>query len=258
MLEAVLVGAIFSLAAAFIIPIGEKYLTRKLEYATRDEMLKIRDAALRFYEDVGRFPATLAELASEPGGTTGWTGPYLTVDFSNESTTENDFRYDAWRHAYTLVEAGAYERLLRSTGQNGTSESGSGDDLELHIHAAPILRKIEARRLDTLNAAIGAYNATYLPAQPLSSDLGAAISRLQQLGFLPSDAQSTSELSTDVWGQPWVMRGSPLAALGSLGAGDQRRVLDRRRGLSGGDAGSEGSGTDQGAAAITMATTSTA
>ncbi|MFO0981226.1 MAG: type II secretion system protein GspG [Planctomycetota bacterium] len=208
LLEVVVVVAVFSLAAAFIIPIGDKYVRQQMDHATRQEMLALREAVFRYYADVQAFPAALTSLNSKPTGVTSWMGPYLTADFGTQTTTEDDYRYDAWRHAYQIINSGTYQRTLRSSGENGVDDSGGGDDIDLCMNVAPILRDITVKELEIINAAVRAFNTANLPGTALSATYTTLLGQLQAAGYLPNNAATTTQLGSDGWGQAYLTVGA--------------------------------------------------
>ncbi|MEK7774565.1 MAG: prepilin-type N-terminal cleavage/methylation domain-containing protein [Candidatus Zixiibacteriota bacterium] len=50
--------------------------------------------------DVGEFPADLSALYTDPGGLPTWSGPYLTLDHTQDST---GYQYDEWGKAYSYT-----------------------------------------------------------------------------------------------------------------------------------------------------------
>lgn len=211
--------AIFALACSFLVPLGERYLRNRLVHDTRAEMRAVKAAMLAYYRDVGAFPSALADLATEPSGVTGWTGPYLTAEFADETANQDDFTYDAWEHAYLLYATSDSERRLRSLGENGINEGGGGDDLELRVNVSSVLRDLTLRELEEINVAVRSYNSTHLPGDPLPVRYPDALARLQALGFLPADPAVTAALAGDAWGHPYETRGpSPVMEVVSVGS----------------------------------------
>ena len=70
-----------------------------------------------------------------------------------------------------------------------------------------------------INTAITTYNADFVFSNPLSTDYVTLLGQLQGAGYLPADADSTIELTTDAWGQNYVTNGvTPVIEIRSLGA----------------------------------------
>lgn len=217
LLEMVVVVAIFAMVSAFIVPIGELFLRRRLEHDTRAEMRAVKSAILAYYRDVGAYPAALGDLATKPDGATGWVGPYLTAGFTDESATDDDFTCDAWRHRYLLIATSVHEQRLRSLGENGLNDGGHGDDIDLRIDVSSVLRDLTQCELEEINIAVRAHNAAHLPDSPLPISYAAALAVLQTEGFLPSGEAATTKLSTDAWGQAYETRGpSPVMEVVSI------------------------------------------
>jgi general secretion pathway protein G len=218
LLEMMVVLAILGLLAGILFPTAELYLDSRMIESTREEMRRVGDAILRYYQDVGSFPATLQDLEVKPAGAAGWSGPYVRAAFQNETANQDDYRYDAWRSAYLYLSQSATVRRLRSIGPNRSDNNGTGDDIDLDVDASPVLREITRQEMLEINIAISNYNLTHLPSQPLPASFAALLSTLQSQGYLPSDGASTARYSTDGWGQAYVPGPSPVQEVSSAGA----------------------------------------
>jgi len=111
--------------------------------------------------DLGALPASLAELAADPGGLANWKGPYLPSGFDAAT-----YDKDAWGQPIEYVTAlpdgdgRYYEALLRSIGPDGIS--GNADDSTVMISVADVL---------PLQAIQGNVNITF-PSDQASRSIG--------------------------------------------------------------------------------------
>lgn len=120
---------------------------------TQDELEKIKEACLRYYLDMGAFPAgSLEGLIDAPAGVNpAWRGPYI-------ARSRAQLLNDAWNRAYqyvtTRTPAGVDVALVVSAGKNGVLESDvagfngglwdtGGDDLATLITSKEVQREYE-------------------------------------------------------------------------------------------------------------------
>ncbi|MEW6744577.1 MAG: type II secretion system protein [Planctomycetota bacterium] len=219
LIEAILVLAVFAIAATMAIPLADRYLTQRLRQETRDEMLQLREAIGHYFEDAGAFPAALEDLEERPIGVNGWQGPYVTRLFNDDQAALDDYLHDGWHRLYAFSVTSPTTRNLSSVGVNGIDEGGTGDDIVLPIEVASVLRKRTVTALEVINVAVQAYNRENLPSSPLPTSYASLLSTLRAGGYLPP-AGTMDFIETDAWGQPYVTDGSPVIAVLSAGSPD--------------------------------------
>ena len=220
LIEIVVVLAVLTLLTGIAMPMVGATLRSADMAENSSEMASIRAAVINFYKDSSIFPGNLDDLVTDPGGLSSWQGPYISVGLG--SSPADDFRYDVWRKAYQIVNAGSSSITLRSWGENKLNDNGGGDDIDLVIEAGPILRERNQRRLDAINAAILSYNRyfriAYTPPRgrrqqqgtvtdiPLQGPWAGVLSKLRQKNLLPND----TIYDTDVWGNAFVCGPNPV------------------------------------------------
>ncbi|WP_435106928.1 type II secretion system protein GspG [Arhodomonas sp. AD133] len=108
-----------------LLPVLAQGETNKQEYVLHQLHL-IRDALIRYKEDVGQFPSAregLVNLIDQPVDAKGWKGPYLRYPIVPKDAWGNNYRYV---QCYISKVAGV---MIYSLGPNENDEYGSGDDL---------------------------------------------------------------------------------------------------------------------------------
>ena len=222
LMELVVVLAVITLLTGIAIPTIGITLRMADTEATTAEMLSIRDAILNFYDDTGRFPDALADLTTDPGDAAPWQGPYITAGLAGGAP--DDVTNDAWGHAYQVITDSSSRRTVRSWGENGISNNGTGDDIDLAVDVTPARRRVTRERMDTINAAILAYNRYLRLTQgpgdppavldtPLQGPWATVLARLKGTSLLPN----TAEYDTDAWGNAFVCGPDPVQYVTSSG-----------------------------------------
>ena len=142
LLEVIIAIAIIGIMAAAIGPMAVRQINQARERATADELDRIRDGLLAYYEDLGHFPEQevgLTALVSDADAN--WRGPY--IDYSRSNPLDA-VRSDSFGEAYLYdlspdVSSGAAADLIvASKGVNRRADLGSVDgawplaDVRLH------------------------------------------------------------------------------------------------------------------------------
>ena len=120
-LEIVIVFVLIGGMLAFVVP---KIYTQKGQAQTRDAALRIQSLAgnIELYRlEVGKYPASLADLVRQPGGVDKWNGPYA---------KEADLK-DPWQNEYRYAVPGQGKPFdLVSLGADG-KDGGEGADKDV-------------------------------------------------------------------------------------------------------------------------------
>ena len=126
LIELIVVILIIAILASAILP---KFISRTddAKKATAKSDLSIASQALQTFRlDCDRFPTTqegLGALRQQPANVTGWRGPYVDRDITN----------DPWQHPYVYEYPGTQGKesfVLKSYGPTG-QPGGTGDDAEI-------------------------------------------------------------------------------------------------------------------------------
>ena len=124
LMELLVVLAILGLLMSLV---GPQVLNQLGGAKTKTALIQIKDLeqALEMYKlDVGRFPSSdqgLDALVKNPGGASGWNGPYLKADVP----------MDPWKREYIYKYPGDRGELdIFTLGQNGTP-GGEGEDSDV-------------------------------------------------------------------------------------------------------------------------------
>lgn len=148
LIELVMVIILLGILSTIAIPkVTDVIKTARIK-ATKGEMTEIKKALMGdpsavsggvlvdrgFNGDIGHLPSTLDELVTQGSYPNwnrftqrGWNGPYISTDF----TSNNEWKLDAWGHAYEIYSPTAGDTSLLSYGPDGVK--GTSDDLELHL-----------------------------------------------------------------------------------------------------------------------------
>jgi len=156
LLEVIIAIAIIGIMIGAVAPVAHRQLVAAREDATRQELERLRDALVAYYEDIGAFPGEGVGLAAlvGTGGPAGWQGPYLE---SGDKDPAAAVATDAFGEPYvydlapSVLPAGAADLIVASPGANRRSELVAGgtwdltaaaavDDIVLAIAAAPLNR----------------------------------------------------------------------------------------------------------------------
>ncbi len=211
LIEIVIAVAILAILAGAAVPMASKFFNSRARADTRAELDEIAAAALEYFRDTGRLPTSVQVLGSDPTAS-GWAGPYLSVSTTEPWSGTSDVEVDAWAGAYVFQAQGASLLELRSPAEGG--KLGDENDIVFSVDVTPIRREETLAQLDTLNRAIGLYNAQYLPDDPLSTKYSTLLSRLVSTGFLPAAVA----YQVDGWGNAFVSDPagkSPVVAVSS-------------------------------------------
>jgi len=235
LIEIVIAVAILAILAGAAVPMASKFFNSRARANTSAELDEIADAAREYFRDTGSLPGSVQVLVAD-GATSGWAGPYLSVSTTEPWSGATDVQVDAWARPYVFEAKGASLLELKSSGQDG--ELGDENDIVFSLDVTPVRREETLDQLDTLNRAIGLYNAQYLPDDPLSTKYGTLLTRLVSTGFLPD----AGPYQTDGWGSAFVpdpAGKSPVVAVASVNLGSSS---------SSGSSGSSTSGKGKGKA----------
>ena len=220
LVELVVVMLIITVMAGVVTPVASKILDREARKATTSEMQNVDQAVRIYFLDTGAVPSTASALTADPGGVTGWSGPYLSGGVGNGTGSSADFDMDGWRVPYVVSVAGDVWTLT-SAGADRTQ--GSADDLVLDVDITRERRELTDERLAIINQSIRLYNDDWLSpappqtADPLSDTWSTAFGQLVGRGYI---ANSTTFLS-DGWGDAFVRVGSsgPVVSVTSAHTG---------------------------------------
>jgi prepilin-type N-terminal cleavage/methylation domain-containing protein len=215
LLEIVIAVAILAILAGAVLPLAGKAFQSKARAATRNEAAAIAEAVGLYVHDTLAFPAAVDELLVRPAGVLGWTGPYLPYMTDDPLSAESDWTVDAWSRPYALALVGDV-LTIASGGPDG--ETGGDDDVVFQVDATPVRRARTLEQLAVLNRAVGIYNDSHLPDDPLPTAFALLLEELVDAGLLPSP----SGLETDAWGDgftPMPPGQSPVVAIGSVNVG---------------------------------------
>jgi len=122
--EMVAAAVVVMAVGSMLFSVSYSLVNYNKDVLTVDEMEKIKEGSLRYYLDMGSFPATLMGLIeAPPGAGSAWRGPYL-------PRSPSQLRNDAWNRPYVYVTArtpaGVDVALVVSAGKNGILESNVG------------------------------------------------------------------------------------------------------------------------------------
>lgn len=218
----ILLGVILSLAFASIsvgvaVTVYSRNLDSEFSDETEAELAEIESALEDFYEDVGSYPAQLADLVKKPAGVGGWMGPYVSATFADLEANGQSVLRDAWRANYAYPTPVGASATVTSLGIDGVDSAGAGDDLSAQADATPTLWKRTRWELRVLKAGIAAFN--HAGDQSLPNNWSSAVARLQAFGFLPSGKPQQDRFAVDEWNQGYVTIGAPkITEVSSRGA----------------------------------------
>jgi type II secretory pathway pseudopilin PulG len=223
--------AVIAIISALTLPAVGQWVRTEREDVTRAEMEGLVGSCLRFYEDTGVFPPSLAALVENDPATAGWKGPYHGTDANLGVNAPDDALKDAWGKAYVFMAVDAYNGTIHSHGPDGVAESesySSGDDILVFFNVHEIARKQTDRELDKINKAISLYNKSLLNTHgALSTDFAAMMAQLQATGLIDN---TSGALSTDGWGQAYITGSNPVHSAASLGSPDPGTVSEEEGG----------------------------
>jgi general secretion pathway protein G len=125
LLELLVVMVIIGLLAGFVAPRYFAQVGRSQVKVARAQVDALDKALDQFRLDVGRYPTSeegLQALVAQPGGESGWAGPYL----------KKGVPPDPWSHPYVYQQPGAHggDFDLLSLGKDGRP-GGSGEDADI-------------------------------------------------------------------------------------------------------------------------------
>ncbi len=205
---ALLLVAITAVGVGLAMTVVTRSLDSDFSDETSEEMELITRACYRFYEDMGAFPASIADLVTKPTGSKGWLGPYLKKTIQIDEDTGLDLTCDAWGSPYVLDIITDSVARARSFGPNGTDDSASGDDLSTMVQVNALLYSKTNWELRHLRTSIAAYNSAN-PGTQLPTNWSAALDLIQAQGFIPSGTVSKTRFLADSWNQSYVPQGAP-------------------------------------------------
>ena len=121
LVELLLVLVILALIAGLVLPgIIGKAESAKAK-AAASQISRISMSVESFYLDTGRTPSSLEELVNEPGGVTGWNGPYI----------KNSLINDPWGRPYQYRVPGEHGDFdIHSFGADG-QRGGEGKNADI-------------------------------------------------------------------------------------------------------------------------------
>lgn len=220
LVELVVVMLIISVLAGMAVPVASKVFDREARKATTAEMQAVDEAVRLYFLDTGALPTTASALSSDPGGVTGWSGPYLFGGVGNGAASSSDFDLDGWGEAYRVSSSGDVWTLT-SSGPDRTR--GTADDLVIDVDITRERRRLTDERLAVINLAIRLYNDDWLSppppqsADPLSDTWSTAFAQLVSRGYIANAAAYL----TDGWGDSFVRVGTsgPVVAVTSVNTG---------------------------------------
>ncbi len=226
---AVLVGVSFPAVTA--IEAGEKYRTAK-------EILENHAKAIKaFGEDIGRLPANLEELPTNPSNAVGWLGPYI------DTPTGLADSEDPWMTPLGFQHITVDTCRLACAGED--RQLGTADDVTRLISIAPELRARTRFTVDHVNTAIDVYNDENLVTAPLAGTIDTVVGSLQAGGLLPTG----KDWSRDSVGDKLLTSAAPVTYVESKNHPGTRRgynKTDKFNPLGGNGSGSNGTGTTSG------------
>lgn len=208
LLELIVATTILLLLAGAAMPVVSSTLSVARADATRARIADLRRAAESYARDTLLLPSAILDLRADPG-VAGWRGPYTSSQF--EGSLDAPFGQDAYGNGilWTLSQ-GASIGTLRSPGED--RRRGTADDIVARVALIPIRRDVTLVRIARIDAALAAYAAEKLPAEPLPTAWPAALTKLRALGLLDSDPA----YERDAWGAPFqAAGGSPLVRVRS-------------------------------------------
>lgn len=228
LIEMVIVITIMTLLIGIAAPSISGLMNSQRDKSTREELDAIATAVSTFTEDTYERPANLDELyySTLPG----FGGPYIDDAQGGRDVQGEGFRYDSWGNQYRYTRNGATKVLISSSGQDG--RFGNSDDISRDVDVQPILRRLSLKKLEILNQAVRAYNATNLKTSPLSRTTTMAVATLVSGGYLPSG----SDFTRDAFGDLWQSSGSPVVQFysknfgSSVASAKPTRTRNRKKG----------------------------
>jgi len=217
LLGMILLLATTSLVVGAAVTVYQRDLDELLQTETDEELEEIGDAILDYFEDTGETPSSPADLRVEPGGVSGWAGPYLQPEFEDREAAGFTSITDAWGNAYLLGDVEDWQITIRSIGPDGVDDEGDDDDRIAAADLDEALWDLTNRELRTIQTAINAYN--YYPTSPtyLPSGWSGAVVKLQNEGFLPPGNDNRTRFRYDGWNQLYVDDTDPITSVTSAG-----------------------------------------
>ncbi|HUU69787.1 MAG TPA: prepilin-type N-terminal cleavage/methylation domain-containing protein [Planctomycetota bacterium] len=229
LLEMIVVLSIFALLTGIAIPVAGVALRIEETNSTRDRMADLSEGIRNFYHDTARFPITLDELITAPKKVVGWAGRYVNQGFTDP---KGSIFYDGWQNAFQYLNVDAYTKRLRSLGLNGSNDGGTGDDIDLDVNVADLLRDVNNDILSEINTAISLYNRFYRLSSdttsgdqadsgddvidvPLAGPWSNVLAMLAGAGLL---SNSNGRYTADVWGNAFITGPDPVQYVTSQGS----------------------------------------
>jgi len=219
----IVVLAIFALLTGLAIPVAGVALRIEETNGTRDRMADLSEGIRNFFHDVGRFPVSLDELITASKKVVGWAGPYVNQGFTDP---KGNVFYDGWRNAFLYIDVDACTKRLRSIGLNAANDGGTGDDIDLDVSVADLLRDVNNDILGEINTAVSLYNRYYRVTDggtgdgdpvdvPLKGPWSNVLAVLEGAGLL---SNSSSRYTADVWGNAFITGPDPVQYVTSQGS----------------------------------------
>ncbi len=212
LLEIIISVSIIVLLAGITVPMTATIMRAARKDATAKRLDAIGKATYQYFEDTMTFPTALTDLNAD-NGVAGWAGPYMLDYFYASNPEAKDFGLDDFGTPIQFGTPTPTSTTIVSLGADHTENTA--DDIVQSVNVLPVLRSVTQANVDTLNAAITAYNRNRTDTTPaLPSNLNSAFNTLVSDGYLPNN----STLKFDAWGDalvPTSSAGSPLVAVTS-------------------------------------------
>ena len=220
LVELVVVMLIITVMAGVVTPVASKIRDREARKATRAEMQNVDQAVRMYFLDTAALPSSPSALTSDPGGVTGWSGPYLSGGVGNGTGSSADFDMDGWSVPYVSSMSGDIWTL---TSAGPDRAQGGTDDLVLDVDITQERRQLTDERLAIVNQSIRLYNDDWLSppaptvADPLSDTWSTAFGQLVGRGYIANSATFLA----DGWGDSFVRVGTsgPVVSVTSVNTG---------------------------------------
>ncbi len=199
--------AIAVAVTAVAVPVAMKMIRKSYEDETRNELTSLAEAIEIYVQDLGDFPPNLDALLEAPVGVPGeWNGPYAWAGLNADGFSQQFV--DGWGTPYTMYELEEFpdRRFVRSAGPDRVDDEGANDDIAVQVNISPWRRTQTRRELAVLNRAIGQYNISHLPHEPLPSDIDDLVEKLVETDYLDDG----DEYLADAWGEPYIPGPEPV------------------------------------------------
>lgn len=197
LLELIIAISIMAIIAGAAVPVATMAINSKKTRATAEELEALQLASAEYFRDTVSLPTSISNLETDPGGVTGWNGPYLQRFSIDPLSGLSQYSVDAFSQAYRVAVAGSV-LTISSAGLGGTH--GDANDISVSLDVTPIRREKTLRQVNLINSLIVKYNEVYIDSDPLPAVYSDLLQKLVDRDYLPA----TTGFETDGWGDAFT------------------------------------------------------